>query len=147
MKALTLALMLVAFVVGAPTLAGARTTFHDYDIEQALSSELGKEKLLDVPVYFAGQDHAAVASDLGVFTSNRRTNAFGKGDEQACRIAFLSAVIALQTRAQREGGNAVVDIKSITKHQDLESATQFRCAAGNVVANVVLSGRVVRIGK
>jgi uncharacterized protein YbjQ (UPF0145 family) len=147
MRHLFTALILGVFVVGVPTLAGARDTFHDYDIQQAISSELGKEKLLDVPIYFAGQAHGAVASDLGIFTSNRRTNAFGKADEQACRIAFLSAVIALQTRAQKEGGNAVVDIKSITKHKELESSIQFRCVAGNVVANVVLSGRVVRIGK
>lgn len=141
------AVVLAVFVVLTPTLAGARSTFHDYDIQQALSSELGKEKLLDVPVYFADQAHGKIASDLGVFTSNRRTNAFGKADEQACRIAFLSAVIVLQERARKEGGDAVVDIKSITKHEDLESATRFRCAAGNVVANVVLTGRVVRIGK
>jgi len=31
--------------------------------------------------------------------------------------------------------------------ENLVSATQYRCAAGNVVANVVLTGRVVRIEK
>ena len=84
-------------------------------------------------------------SDLGEFTANRRTNAFNKGDEEACQIAFLSAVIALQTRAQEMGGDAVVDVHSTTRHQNLESATQYRCAAGNVVANVVLVGRVVKL--
>jgi len=134
-------------VLWMPAAASARTTLHDYDIEQALNSQTGKEKLLDVPLYFADQGHAAVAADLGVYTANRRTNAFGKSDEAACKIAFLSALISLQDRALREGGNAVVDIQSITKHQDLSSETQFRCAAGNVVANVVLTGRVVRLEK
>ena len=39
------------------------------------------------------------------------------------------------------GGDAVVDIKSITKHNDLTSASEYRCAAGDVV----LTGRVVKL--
>ena len=139
--------VLVTMMALTPMPAAARNTFHDLDIKQAMESEIGKEKLLDVPVYFAGQSHAKVASDMGVFTANRRTNAFNKSDEKACRIAFLSAVIALQSRARTLGGDAVVDVKSITKHRDLESATQYRCVAGNVVANVVLTGRVVKLKK
>jgi len=56
-------------------------------------------------------------------------------------------VTSLQTRAMKQGGNAVVDIKSVTQHDDLVSATRYRCAAGNVVANVVLTRRVVQLGK
>ena len=138
---------LASIMVLAPIAAGARNTMHDFDIKEAMESDVGKSKLLGVPVYFAGQSHAKVASDKGVFTANRRTNAFNKSDEQACRIAFLSAVIALQSRAQKMGADAVVDIKSITKHQNLESAKQYRCVAGNVVANVVLTGRVVKFKK
>jgi len=144
------ATIVVAFAISVsfgPGVAAARTTMHDYKIEEATNSATGKEKLLDIPLYFADQPHAKIVSDLGVYTANRRTNAFGKSDEAACRIAFLSALISLQERAVAEGGNAVVEIKSITKHQDLVSATQYRCAAGNVVANVVLTGRVVRIEK
>ena len=132
-------------VLFLPAAAAARTTIQDYSIENALNSRTGEEKLLDIDLFFARQPHPAVVADLGVFKANRRTNAFGKSDENACRIAFLSALISLQERAVREGGNAVVNIKSITKHQDLVSATQFRCAAGNVVANVALTGRVVRL--
>jgi uncharacterized protein YbjQ (UPF0145 family) len=139
--------LLASIVALAPMPAGARATFHDLDIKQAMNSDVGKSKLLGVPVHFSGQSYAKVASDMGVFTANRRTNAFNKSDEQACRIAFLSAVIALQSRAQKLDADAVVDIKSITKHRKLESAKQYRCAAGNVVANVVLTGRVVKFKK
>jgi uncharacterized protein YbjQ (UPF0145 family) len=139
--------LLASIVALAPMAAGARETFHDLDIKQAKDSDVGKSKLLGVPVYFAGQSYAKVASDMGVFTANRRTNAFNKSDEQACRIVFLSAVIALQSRAQKLGGDAVVDIKSITKGRNLESAEQYRCAAGNIVANVALTGRVVKFKK
>lgn len=135
----------VVCLVGSPGLA--RDTFHDLSVEEARSSDLGQEKLLDVPFYMAGQKHPGVAKSIGTFTSNKRTNAFNKSDEYACQIAFLSAVISLQQRARQEGGDAVVDIKSITKHNDLESSSQFRCVAGNVIANVVLTGRVVRLAK
>jgi len=140
-------LALVVACVSAALPAEARETFHDLSVQEAAESELGKQKLLEVPFYMKGQKHPKVAQDLGVFTSNRRTNAFNKSDEQACEVVFLSAVIALQKRAQRQGGDAVIEIRSITKHQDLESATQFRCVAGAVIANVALEGRVVRLAK
>jgi hypothetical protein len=101
----------------------------------------------------AGQDHPAAGDSLETATSNRRTNAFGKSDEDSCAIAFLSAIIALQDRATALGGSAVVDIKSITKHNDLTSATEHRCVAGALIANVEVKPsrnaavRRVRIGR
>ena len=72
-------------------------------------------------------------------------HAFGKAKTDACNRVFISAIIALQKRAQAEGGNAVIDVQSNTKDQPLESATQFRCAAGTMVANVALKGTVVKL--
>ena len=92
----------------------------------------------------AGTGHAAIAAELGIFTANRRTNSFNKSDEKACQIAFLSAVISLQSRASKMSADAVVDVTSITKERKLESAEKFRCAVGNVVANVALTGRIVK---
>ena len=135
------------FFVLASSAAYARTTFHDLEAKQAAESGIGKAKLLDVPYYMSGQKHPKMGRDLGVFTANRRTNAFGKSDEEACKIAFLSAIISLQTRANKMGADAVVEIKSITKHNDLESDTNYRCAAGAFVANVALTGRVVAFEK
>ena len=51
-----------------PQPAQARTTFHELSIEAAMNSPTGKEKLLQIPVYFKGQPHKAVASELGEFT-------------------------------------------------------------------------------
>jgi uncharacterized protein YbjQ (UPF0145 family) len=134
------------FVLTAST-AYARSTFHDFETKQAAESEIGKAKLLDVPFYMSGQKHPNVGQDFGEFTSNKRTNAFNKTDQDACNIAFLSAIISLQNRALKLGADAVIDIKSTTKHNNLTSATNYRCAAGNVIANVVLTGRVVKFGK
>jgi hypothetical protein len=145
-KLATLGCFAAGALLAAPG-AQARETFLDLPIKTATESELGKQKLLDVPVYFAGQKHGKIQKDFGVFKTNRRTNAFGKADEEACKIVFLTTMIQLQQRAIAEGGNAVVDVKSITKNNPLESATNYRCVAGNLMANVVLTGRVVKLAK
>jgi hypothetical protein len=133
----------VAAVLLALTQASfAADTFVDLPVDAALKSPHAST-LLDIPTYMAGQEHPAIVKTVGEYTANRRTNAFGKSNEEACTIAFLSAIISLQDRAKKEGGTAVVDIKSITKHNDLVSATQFRCVAGAVIANVALTGTVV----
>lgn len=134
----------VASSLALSAVAWARTTFLDIPVKEAKSSKLSG-RLLDVPFYMAGEKHPKVAKDLGEFTSNRRTNAFNKSDREACHVAFLSAAIALQKRAQAEGGDAVIDVRSTTRHNDLTSATEYRCAAGDVVANVVLTGHVVKL--
>jgi hypothetical protein len=140
-------LLCALVLVLAASAAQARNTSHDFEVKHAAESEIGQAKLLDVPFYMLGQKHPKTGRDFGEFKSNKRTNAFNKTDQAACEIAFLSAIISLQNRALKMGADAVIDIKSISKIGDLESATKFRCAAGNVVANVVLSGRVVKFGK
>ena len=127
----------------APMSVQAKDNFYDLPAKAALESE-DAEKLIDIPVFLMDQEHPAVKQDLGEFTSNKRTNAFNKPNERACNIAFLSAIISLQGRAQSLSADAVVDIKSITKHNDLESATEFRCLSGRAVANVVLTGTMVK---
>jgi hypothetical protein len=134
----------LAFSFGAAA-ASARTTMYDLDVAKAKSEGRGRENLLPIPVFMAGEKHGAIAQELGTFRSNKRTNATNKGDEEACQVAFLSALIALQTRARSLGGNAVVAVRSVTRDNPLESATQYRCAAGAVVANVALEGRVVKL--
>jgi uncharacterized protein YbjQ (UPF0145 family) len=134
----------LALLFGAAP-ASARTTMYDFDVEKAKQEGLGHEKLLAIPVFMAGQKHGAIAQEYGSFRSNRRTNATNKSDEEACQVAFLSALIALQTRARSLGGNAVVAVRSVTRDDPLESAKQYRCAAGAVVANVALEGRVVKL--
>lgn len=136
-------LVLVMLVAMA---AWARETFLDLPVKEALASPEAKN-LLDVPFFMAGQKHATPGRTLGEYKSNKRTNAFNKSDCDACHIAFLSALISLQERARREGGNAVIGVRSVTKNKDLESATEYRCVAGTFVANVALMGTVAEVKK
>lgn len=143
MKRALPAIALLAIISHA-TIAWARNTILDLPVAEARKSVLSA-RLLDVPFFMAGEKHPKVTSSIGEYRSNRRTNAFNKSDRNACHITFLSAIIALQQRARAEGGDAVVDIRSITRNEDLASSTRYRCAAGNVVANVALTGRVVKL--
>jgi uncharacterized protein YbjQ (UPF0145 family) len=124
--------------------ANARDTVNTYSLDQALKSEPGKVGD-DIALYFAGQPHPAVQKSMGEFATNKKTNAFGKSDEAACQHVFLSAVLELQERARKEGGNAVINIKSNYKKDLRASATEFTCGAGAVVAGVALVGDVVTL--
>jgi uncharacterized protein YbjQ (UPF0145 family) len=124
----------------------ARDTLHNLSVNEAL--ERGRDEgaiLDDVRVFFAGQEHPAVIKKYGEFKTNKKTNAFNKSDEQACQWAFFSAIKTLQSRALKEGGNAVIDIKSNYKSQEFSSPTEFQCGAGAVIAGVALKGTIVNM--
>ncbi len=131
----------VALLLGTAS-AWARDTMLDLAVADALASPAAALRK-DVALYMAGQKHPKLVRSIGEWKANRRTNALNKSDADACAIAYLSAVASLQERARKEGGNAVIEIRSITRNEELSSATQYRCAAGGVIANVALKGTVV----
>jgi uncharacterized protein YbjQ (UPF0145 family) len=105
-----------------------------------------KEKVdSDIKLFWGTQKTPAVAQKMGEFTSNKKTNAANKSDQEACDLAFISAVVALQQRARKEGGNAVVNIRSVYKKEDSDSPTEFICGAGKIMAGVALRGTVVKL--
>ncbi|MGR3907284.1 excinuclease ABC subunit A [Burkholderia sp. SR8] len=138
-----IALTLLAATFAAPA-AYARDTINDYPIESALKSEEGK---LDdgVALYFGDQAHPRVLRSYGSFATNKKTNSFGKSDEAACQHVFLSAVLELQARARKEGGNAVIGIKSNYRNVLRSSSTEYTCGAGAIVAGAALTGEVVTL--
>jgi uncharacterized protein YbjQ (UPF0145 family) len=129
------------------SLAQARDTRHMLSIKSALEKgQSFKDKVADdVKLYFGKQASPAVERKMGTWTTNKKTNAANKSDEEACEIAFLSAVIELQQRARKEGGNAVVNIQSVYRNANVDSETQYLCGAGAFVAGVALSGTVVKL--
>ncbi|EOK5726216.1 excinuclease [Vibrio vulnificus] len=126
----------------------ARDDVSNYSITKAMSSEVAKSKLgTEVSFYFGEQSYGKVLKELGEFKTSKKTNAFNKTDEEACNWVFLSAMIALKDRAIKEGGNAVVNIKSNYKNNLTSSNDTFQCGAGAVMAGVALSGEVVKLKK
>lgn len=124
----------------------ARDDVADYSIQEALSQEQAKEVLTNnVRFYFGNQAHGAIQKNWGEVSTNKKTNAFLKSDQEACTWAFLSAMVALSNRAIKEGGNAVINIKSNYKNKTTDSTTTYQCGAGNVMAGVALKGTIVKL--
>ena len=82
--------------------------------------------------------------NLGTWVSNKKTNSSNKTAEEACQIAFLSAVKSLQDRAVHEGGNAVTNIHSFYDKVPEWSTTEYRCKDGHLMSGVALRGTVVK---
>jgi uncharacterized protein YbjQ (UPF0145 family) len=98
-----------------------------------------------VKFYLAGQETPAVAQRLSTDVSNRKTNGFGKADDEGCRWAALSALIAFQDKAKSLGANAVVDIVSYYKKNEFKSKTEYECHAGAFVVGVALQGTYAKV--
>jgi hypothetical protein len=126
--------------------AEARDTLHNLNAQDALQQGHQRGEILsDIKVYFAGEPTPPVEKKMGEFRTNRKTNAFNKSDEEACRWAFFSAIKSLQERALKEGGNAVIDIKSNYRDREFVSATEFQCGAGAFIGGVALKGTVAKL--
>ncbi len=138
---ITICTLLISFLF-TPT-AQARDDAKKFPISGPMSTETVKN-LNGVKFYF-GDKAPAVSKKFGTFTTRRTTNAFGKSDKQSCDWAFLSGIKTLAERARKEGGNAVINIRSITTGETVSSSTQYVCRSGNIVAKVYLEGQVVTL--
>ncbi len=124
--------------------ASARDTEVRFSIDSAMQTSTARS-FTGVQFFFGDETHPEVMDRLGTYESRRTTNAFAKSDLESCQWAFLSGIKSLYQRALSEGGNAVINIQSITTGQRISSQTEFVCRAGNVVSKVYLEGDVVRL--
>lgn len=139
-----------ALVIGSIAMASsqvlARDTPYYLPIQDVIDSPEGQERLnSNIRFVFSPTDAGEVIEDHGPVVTNRKTNAFNKTDEEACRWVMLSALIALQDRAREEGANAVINIESFYEQQPFESSTEYECHAGALMAGVALRGQVVTL--
>jgi uncharacterized protein YbjQ (UPF0145 family) len=133
-------------LASSATCAFARDDIKEFSIAEALATEQAKNILGDdIKFYFGDQPHGAVVKKFGEFGSNKKTNGVGKTDRQACEWAFLSAMKTLRERAQREGANAVVNIRSNYRNATTSSADTFKCGSGAIMSGVALLGDVVQV--
>lgn len=127
----------------------ARDTEHKLPIKDVLAMTEYAEKVGDEVKFVFGEEAkgAAYEKDLGEFTTNKKTNAFNKTDEEACRWAMLSALIQFKSKAKELGGDAVVALQSYYKKDAFVSSTEYECHAGAMLAGVALRGKVVKLKK
>lgn len=115
-------------------------------VADAMSTSEYMEKLDgSVRFYFGDTPHPPVVHVYGSFVANKKTNAFAKSDGVACNHVLLSALLSLQERAQSLGGNAVVNIKSYFKKNEVSHDAEVECYKGFIMAGVALKGDVVKV--
>ena len=116
------------------------------DVKEALDAGLSSGKLDgSVKFYFAGQGTPKVLKTLEEDVTNKKSNAFGKAKEEACKWVMLSALMQLQESAKSRGANAVIGVTSYYKRVEYKSATQYECHAGNMISGVALKGRYAKL--
>jgi hypothetical protein len=145
MKISSVAVVLAMLILSTSD-AFARNTEVLVDAQQAVDRK-GQGDLLDVPYYLKGQKHPAVKKKIGNWRASRKGRGAFQSDTDACSRTFVSALKSLQQRALKEGGNAIINIISVTKDTPYENAKQFRCIAGGIIVHVALEGDVVVIDK
>lgn len=146
MKTFLSLLVMASLMISGPALS--RDTKHLLSIEEAMASADFQERLdPDIGFYFGDQPHPQVKDNKGNFVSNKKTNAFNKSDEEACKWVLLSALLSFQDRVRAEGGNAVINLESYYKKNTYRSDTQYECHAGAIIAGVALRGDVVTLEK
>ncbi len=143
-RTLHLNVWLLVLAMLFPHLAAARDSTQNQPIADAMKTVTAKG-LDGVKFYFGEQSSPPGARLIGTYSSRKATNAFNKSDYEACQWAFLSALKSLHQRALGRGGNAVVNIRSLSTGQLGGDADNFVCRAGNVVAKVYLRGDVVAL--
>ena len=82
---------------------------------------------------------------FGDYVANEKTNAVGKTDLSECAWVFQSALLSLQKRAHALGANAVINIHSFYKKEDVSSETEIPCHTGFLMAGIALKGDLVAV--
>lgn len=119
-----------------------------FPIKEAMLSSVVQEALSgDIAMYWGDQPHPTVIKTIGTYKTSKRTNGFRKEKVDACARALASVLIVFQDRAEKEGGNAVINIKSNIKNNMESSSTEYSCLVGGFMVNVALKGTVVNLQK
>jgi len=138
--------MIFFSVMPAATTTMARDTKVMWPIADAMATPDAKARLnMGVQFFFGNTAHPPIAQSFGEFMSNKKTNGTNKSDKEACEWAFLSAMLSFQQRAVSVGGNAVINIKSYYKQNEVSSETQYECGSGALMSGVTFQGEVVKL--
>ena len=147
MKRLAVQAIVLSIVMFAPGPAFPRNIKLILSIATAMQASTGEDRPTGAVKFFFGDEKTPeIVAEFGTHAVTPRTGAMGMSDEKACYGAFQWTLVNLEKRAQRLGANAVINIVSFYKRNELSSATEFECHVGNVIASVFLRGKFVRIG-
>jgi len=143
MKALTLGL--AALLLAAPAAAMAKDKVVHLSFESGVAAAQ-KAGLIDgsVKFYLAGTGPQGTVVNDNV-TINRKTNAFGKSDEETCNHVLATDLIYLQNEAKQAGANAVTDIVSNYNDTEYRDSQNYECHKGFLMSGVALKAKLVKL--
>lgn len=125
--------------------ANAENKVFSIAVSDALASPEAHEKLDgSVKFYFGDAPHPAILQTFREYVTNQKTNNFLKSDRGSCTHVFISALIELQKRAQELGANAVINIHSYYKKEDVTIGYDVPCHVGAMIAGIALRGNFVK---
>lgn len=137
---------LVALCLVAAAMPVEASELLRFDIHAGLEYAQSQGQLHhEVRLYWGEEQHPTPEQTFGVFEGNIKVNAIGKSADHACAASFALAVRSLQERALREGGNAVVNIRSYYKRKPLSSTSEYLCNSGHFAAGAALLGTIVKL--
>jgi hypothetical protein len=143
MKAFTLGLAALLLAVPAVSMAADKVNHLSFEAGVAAARQAG---VIDgsVKFYLAGNGpHGKIVNDN--VTINRKTNAFGKSDEETCNHVLATDLIYLQNEAKQAGANAVVDIVSNYNNTEYRDSQNFECHKGFLMSGVALKAKLAKV--
>jgi uncharacterized protein YbjQ (UPF0145 family) len=141
-KFLGLTILLLAAVPGL-SLASDKVVHLPFDSAVAAATQSGK---LDgsVKFYLAGNQPRGAKIVNDNVTISRKTNAFGKKDQESCDWVLQGILISLQDDAKRAGANAVVDIVSNYNNVEYSDSHDYECHRGFLMSGVALKAKFAK---
>lgn len=133
--------ILISFIlISSVTVNAMADELKHFDIMPVLEQGYASGKLSKDIKFVFGSAKKAKGHSLGEFSTNKKTNGFGKDSQKSCEHAFLSAMIEMQERAQKLKAKTIANIKSNFKSKEFASETQFECGDGFLMSGVALKG-------
>lgn len=134
----------LAMLGASPVIAEGSTL--EISVADALAKPEMQQQLRDsVKFFFGNAAHPDVAHVFKKYTTNKRAKAEGNSLQGPCEQALLSALLQFQKRAIQIGADAVIDIHSYYRHEEVSSDTSIQCHDDVTKVKVVLIGNFVKL--
>ena len=147
-SAMLVAAVAAGMIVSDTLPAQARDDVIMLSVSDAMATQEFQQRLDNsVRFHFGSSPHGPVVKSLGDFVTNEKTNSLGKSSLAACQWALLSGLLKFQEKALQLGANAVINIHSYYKREDVSNDTQVECHSGVFVTGVALKGDFVKIDR
>jgi uncharacterized protein YbjQ (UPF0145 family) len=134
------------FAVLAAAPAFAADDIIPLDLQQALNTPDTLAHIDgSVKFYFGTTAHPAIVKHLGEAVTNKKANGVGRNSTRGCERAFLDGLIAFQEKAKALGANAVININSYYKKNEVAIDKTVECHSGLLMDGVALKGEFVKV--